>query len=197
MPKPKARPHRPAAPVKAGAVPLEALAQSFPRIPLPIQPPYPPAEAKSVAEIPSGPGWLYEPKWDGFCCLVFRHNNQVLMQSKAGSGWAGISPSWSPPCAIGLVVSLLRWRNRYLFRWHCRLTTCCSAFILPSRASASCQPKPGLRRSLPPRQEVPPLASRQEAARLHFRAIETKCRRRQGKEEGNVPPRIRGLMQFQ
>ena len=107
MPKPKARPHRPAAPVKAGAVPLEALAQSFPRIPLPIQPPYPPAEAKSVAEIPSGPGWLYEPKWDGFCCLVFRHNNQVLMQSKAGSGWAGISPSWSPPCAIGLVVSLL------------------------------------------------------------------------------------------
>ena len=70
--------------VEAGAVPREALAQSFPRIPLPIQPPYPPAEAKSVAEIPSGPGWLYEPKWDGFRCLVFRHKSEVLLQSKAG-----------------------------------------------------------------------------------------------------------------
>ena len=52
--------------VASGAVPAEALEQSFPSIRLPIHPPYPPAEAKSVAEIPSGEGWLYEPKWDGF-----------------------------------------------------------------------------------------------------------------------------------
>jgi ATP-dependent DNA ligase len=84
MPKAKAGRRSTAARVKPGAVPPEALAQSFPSIPLPIQPPYPPAEAKSVAEIPSGPGWLYEPKWEGFRCLVFRHNNEVLMQSKAG-----------------------------------------------------------------------------------------------------------------
>jgi len=51
--------------VASGAVPAEALEQSFPSIRLPIHPPYPPAEAKSVAEIPSGEGWLYEPKWDG------------------------------------------------------------------------------------------------------------------------------------
>jgi ATP-dependent DNA ligase len=41
-------------------------------------------EAKSVEEIPSGPGWLYEPKWDGFRCLVFRRGDTVLLQSKAG-----------------------------------------------------------------------------------------------------------------
>jgi ATP-dependent DNA ligase len=56
----------------------------FPAIRLPIRPPYPPAEAKPVAEIPSGNGWLYEPKWDGFRCLAFRRDQKVLLQSKAG-----------------------------------------------------------------------------------------------------------------
>jgi ATP-dependent DNA ligase len=37
-----------------------------------------------VTEIPNGPGWLYEPKWDGFRCLAFRSGKQVLLQSKAG-----------------------------------------------------------------------------------------------------------------
>jgi ATP-dependent DNA ligase len=41
-------------------------------------------DAKSVAELPSGAGWLYEPKWDGFRCLVFRDGDEVLLQSKAG-----------------------------------------------------------------------------------------------------------------
>src|SRR5256885_6414442 len=70
--------------VASGAVPAEALEQSFPSIRLPIHPPYPPAEAKSVAEIPSGEGWVYEPKWDGVRCLAFRSGDQVLLQSKAG-----------------------------------------------------------------------------------------------------------------
>lgn len=70
--------------VTEGAVPPEELAEPFPEINLPIRPPYPPADAKSVAEIPSGPNWLYEPKWDGFRCLAFRSGKQVLLQSKAG-----------------------------------------------------------------------------------------------------------------
>ena len=37
-----------------------------------------------MAEIPAGEGWLYEPKWDGFRCLVFRRGDEVLLQSKAG-----------------------------------------------------------------------------------------------------------------
>ena len=67
-----------------GAVPAEELKQEFPPIKLPIRPPYPPMEALSIAEIPQGDGWLYEPKWDGFRCLAFRRGDQVLLQSKAG-----------------------------------------------------------------------------------------------------------------
>src|SRR3954471_11060245 len=67
-----------------GAIPAEKLAASFPRLTLPIKPPFPPMEAKSVKEIPSGEGWLYEPKWDGFRCLAFRKRDKVVLQSKAG-----------------------------------------------------------------------------------------------------------------
>lgn len=65
-------------------VAAEELEGEFPDIDLPVRPPFPPMEAESEAEIPSGPGWLYEPKWDGFRCLVFRKGDQVLLQSKAG-----------------------------------------------------------------------------------------------------------------
>jgi ATP-dependent DNA ligase len=41
-------------------------------------------EARSVAEIPTGPEWQYEPKWDGFRCLVFRDRGRVELQSKSG-----------------------------------------------------------------------------------------------------------------
>ncbi|HVI11171.1 MAG TPA: ATP-dependent DNA ligase [Candidatus Binatia bacterium] len=70
--------------VTEGAIPAQALAQDFSPIRLPIHPPFPPEEAKSVAEIPAGEGWLYEPKWDGFRCLAFRHGNNIQLQSKAG-----------------------------------------------------------------------------------------------------------------
>jgi ATP-dependent DNA ligase len=41
-------------------------------------------EAKSVESLPDGGGWQYEPKWDGFRCLVFRDGPEVHLQSKAG-----------------------------------------------------------------------------------------------------------------
>lgn len=78
---PKAKKHAPDRVTEAPQLPEE---QSFPPIRLPIQPPFPPAEAKSVDTIPDGPGWLYEPKWDGFRCLAFRSDEEVLLQSKAG-----------------------------------------------------------------------------------------------------------------
>ena len=46
--------------------------------------PYPPMEALSVGSIPKGPGWQYEPKWDGFRCLAFRDGDSIDLQSKAG-----------------------------------------------------------------------------------------------------------------
>ncbi|HZQ71019.1 MAG TPA: ATP-dependent DNA ligase [Terriglobales bacterium] len=73
-----------AKPVRDGAIGAEKLVQEFPAIDLPIQPPYAPAEAKSVEDIPSGSEWIYEPKWDGFRCLAFRKGKEVLLQSKAG-----------------------------------------------------------------------------------------------------------------
>jgi ATP-dependent DNA ligase len=51
---------------------------------LPIKSPYLPMEAISVATIPEGDGWQYEPKWDGFRCLAFRDGKKVRLQSKAG-----------------------------------------------------------------------------------------------------------------
>jgi ATP-dependent DNA ligase len=40
-------------------------------------------EALSVAEIPEGPEWAYEPKWDGFRCIAFREDERVVLQSKS------------------------------------------------------------------------------------------------------------------
>jgi ATP-dependent DNA ligase len=41
-------------------------------------------EAQLVEKIPAGSDWQYEPKWDGFRCLVFRHGTSVDLQSKSG-----------------------------------------------------------------------------------------------------------------
>lgn len=43
-----------------------------------------PMEAKLVDEPPRGDGWRYEPKWDGFRCLVFKAGEQVELRSKSG-----------------------------------------------------------------------------------------------------------------
>src|SRR4051794_26219961 len=41
-------------------------------------------EARSVDAIPRGPEWQYEPKWDGFRCLLSRDAGSVALQSKSG-----------------------------------------------------------------------------------------------------------------
>src|SRR5437773_9074223 len=57
-----------------------------------LTPPLPPMEAKSVDEIPVGPGWQYEPKWDGFRCLAFRRGKDIYLQSKSGQPLARYFP---------------------------------------------------------------------------------------------------------
>lgn len=59
---------------------------------LPIRPPYLPMSALLTAEIPSGAGWQYEPKWDGFRCLAFRDGDRVELQSKSGQPLARYFP---------------------------------------------------------------------------------------------------------
>jgi ATP-dependent DNA ligase len=61
-------------------------------MPLPLKPPLPPMEARSVDEIPVGNDWQYEPKWDGFRCLAFRDGKNVFLQSKAGQPLARYFP---------------------------------------------------------------------------------------------------------
>jgi ATP-dependent DNA ligase len=41
-------------------------------------------EARSVGTIPLGENWQYEPKWDGFRCLLRRDGDDIVMQSKSG-----------------------------------------------------------------------------------------------------------------
>src|SRR5205085_9704938 len=41
-------------------------------------------EARSVDSIPRGNDWQYEPKWDGFRCLLSRRGNKVDLRSKSG-----------------------------------------------------------------------------------------------------------------
>jgi ATP-dependent DNA ligase len=41
-------------------------------------------EAKITADLPTGPEWEYEPKWDGFRCLAFREDDAIELQSKSG-----------------------------------------------------------------------------------------------------------------
>ena len=41
-------------------------------------------EALSVDAIPTGADWQYEPKWDGFRCLVFRDHDRIDLQAKSG-----------------------------------------------------------------------------------------------------------------
>src|SRR5919106_920982 len=49
---------------------------------LPVKPPLTPMLARSREEIPAGPGWRYEPKWDGFRALVFRDGAEIHLGSR-------------------------------------------------------------------------------------------------------------------
>src|SRR3954462_3741665 len=53
---------------------------------LPVMPPVKPMLAKSVKQMPmpadAPDGLLYEPKWDGFRCIVFRDGNDVELGSR-------------------------------------------------------------------------------------------------------------------
>lgn len=38
--------------------------------------------AKRVPDVPTGDGWIYEPKWDGFRAIIFRDRDDILIQSR-------------------------------------------------------------------------------------------------------------------
>jgi ATP-dependent DNA ligase len=63
---------------------IEAMADAEFQLPfhLPFQPPIEPMLAKLATAIPDGDGWLFEPKWDGFRCVVFRDGDRIELISR-------------------------------------------------------------------------------------------------------------------
>lgn len=49
---------------------------------LPVNPPVAPMLAKLARELPESQGLFYEPKWDGFRCIVFRDGDSVTLGSR-------------------------------------------------------------------------------------------------------------------
>ena len=49
---------------------------------LPVQPPVKPMLAKAATKLPVGDDLFYEPKWDGFRCVVFRDGDEVELGSR-------------------------------------------------------------------------------------------------------------------
>src|SRR3954452_9141258 len=49
---------------------------------LPVLPPVKPMLAKPATKLPTGDDVFYEPKWDGFRCVVFRDGDEVELGSR-------------------------------------------------------------------------------------------------------------------
>jgi ATP-dependent DNA ligase len=63
---------------------------------LPVAPPVTPMLAKLARQLPTGE-LLYEPKWDGFRCLVFRDADEVFLQSRNGKPLDRYFPELADP----------------------------------------------------------------------------------------------------
>jgi ATP-dependent DNA ligase len=69
---------------------------------LPFQPPVEPMLAKLARSIPDGAGWLYEPKWDGFRCIVFRDGDRIELISRKLRPLGRYFPELLAPLAAAL-----------------------------------------------------------------------------------------------
>jgi ATP-dependent DNA ligase len=59
-----------------------AAAGTLGRVQLPLMPPIKPMLARAVYEVPRDAGLVYEPKWDGFRCVVFRDGDEIELGSR-------------------------------------------------------------------------------------------------------------------
>lgn len=58
-----------------------------------------PMLAKAVGDkVPTTPGLFYEPKWDGFRCLVFRDDGGVVLQSRKQEDFSYLFPEMVDAC---------------------------------------------------------------------------------------------------
>ena len=63
----------------------------------PIEPPVEPMLARNTSRLPTGDGWLFEPKWDGYRCLVFRDGDELYLQSRGGKDLTRYFPELLDP----------------------------------------------------------------------------------------------------
>ena len=68
---------------------------------LPIDAPVKPMLAKLSRELPTG-DLLYEPKWDGFRCIIFRDGDRLLLQSRSGKPLDRYFPELTEPLLAAL-----------------------------------------------------------------------------------------------
>jgi ATP-dependent DNA ligase len=71
---------------------------------LPVMPPVKPMLAKLAREMPAPDGMLYEPKWDGFRCIVFRDGDEVELGSRNEKPLTRYFPEL-PPALIANIPS--------------------------------------------------------------------------------------------
>jgi ATP-dependent DNA ligase len=58
--------------------------------------------AKLARTIPDGDGWLFEPKWDGFRCLVFRDGDDIELTSRQERPFTRYFPELLDPLRAAL-----------------------------------------------------------------------------------------------
>src|SRR2546430_4081660 len=72
--------------------------------------------AKAVGDIPVAEGMTYEPKWDGFRCVIFRDGAEVELASRGGKTLTRYFPEvveqvleqFPPRCAIDVELIVIR-----------------------------------------------------------------------------------------
>ena len=69
---------------------------------LPVEPPIKPMLAKLARTIPDTDGLLYEPKWDGFRCIVFRDGDDIQLTSRNQKPFNRYFPELLPKLADAL-----------------------------------------------------------------------------------------------
>ena len=65
-------------------------------------PPLVPMLSKPADALPSGDGWQFEPKWDGFRTLVFRDGDEIMLQSRDEKAMNRYFPELVAPLAATL-----------------------------------------------------------------------------------------------
>jgi len=64
---------------------------------LPLRPPIAPQLARSMAALPEGDEWSYEPKWDGFRAIAYVNGSETYLQSRNGKALSRYFPEVALP----------------------------------------------------------------------------------------------------